>query len=262
MPMLLAALTASALALQYPVNLAAAASLLEISLPSSRSAVRIAYRKKALTAHPDVCGGSADATHRFMRITAAYESLLVWSTVVSPMHVSTSGAATAESAGGNEATGGGSGSSSSSSSTRRRRRSSSGGHSTGGGHDAYWRAAESEHHRRSAQSRGDSEALEQRVAAWRSYWHAHLQAGQLAAEAERKRVQEGVLESEMQRLREVLATLIEQGGAGVDACRARYARASACHADVACAVITLKARAQVLQAESLEWQEVAQRCVS
>jgi DnaJ-class molecular chaperone with C-terminal Zn finger domain len=67
----------------YPLGLSAAAQLLEVTLPSARPALRAAYRKKAAASHPDVCK-HADAAAQFLRITAAYETLLQFSIVAPP----------------------------------------------------------------------------------------------------------------------------------------------------------------------------------
>lgn len=55
-------------------SISAAARLLELSLPSSHSAVRQAYRRKAAECHPDVRQNPV-AVDEFIRVTAAYELL-------------------------------------------------------------------------------------------------------------------------------------------------------------------------------------------
>merc|ERR1712185_828749 len=69
-------------ALQYPLNLATAAALLELRLPSPRSTVRAAYRKKATLAHPDVVASAS--AESFLQLTAAYELLLQFGTCPTP----------------------------------------------------------------------------------------------------------------------------------------------------------------------------------
>ena len=69
--------TAAALA-PYPLGLHAAASLLEVTLPTPKATVKAAYRRKARISHPDV-SKRADAASHFVQLTAAYETLLQFS---------------------------------------------------------------------------------------------------------------------------------------------------------------------------------------
>jgi hypothetical protein len=99
-----------------------------------------------------------------------------------------------------------------------------------------------------------------RVAAWREFWQASLQASQLISEVERKGVQQKVLASEMRRLRAKLDLLGEVGDAtSINKCRARYAQASAKLADAQYTASLLAARARILRKEADELQARAQR---
>lgn len=194
----------------YPLGLSAAAQLLEVTLPSAKSSVRAAYRKKAAVFHPDVSRG-ADARENFIRITAAYETLLQFAAPV---------------------------------------RAPSAEHAT------------APHQPPEPAQQSETDLFAQRVAAWRSFWAVSLQATQLASEAERQAVQQSVLSTELARLRELLAVRLRQDGPrsrAVDSCRARYAQCSSRHADVSCAVRTLRARVHTLQREATELQAAAQR---
>ena len=209
--LLLCALAPSdgAFAPKYPIGLNAAAQLLEVALPSPKTVVKAAYRKKARTAHPDV-SQAADATAYFLRITAAYETLLQFS-VVAPRATPPPPS----------------------------------------------RPQNKPQDEPANKAEGD---FQSRVATWRVFWQTSLQATQLATEAERKAVQQSVLKTELDALREELATLRAAGAAAsaVDTCRARYAQCASNHADVSCAVKTLRARVSLLQKEAMRMQANAQ----
>ena len=57
----------------HGVNLAHAARLLEVPLPTLKSTVRAAYRRKAAQTHPDAPSGDVEL---FREVTKAYESLI------------------------------------------------------------------------------------------------------------------------------------------------------------------------------------------
>ena len=213
---LLVAARAALVASMYPLNLAAAAELLEVKLPSARATVRAAYRKKAAKAHPDV-SHAADAAANFLRITTAYETLLQFS-YVAPAPAKRPTAASPQP------------------------------HAT-------------QHYSGHGEKGSDeAELFGRRVAAWREYWQATLLATQLASEAERKSAQEAVLAHELDEIREQLdkALLAPWLQSTIDDCRARYARASSEHADLSCAVQTLRGRARAQRAEAARLEEYAQ----
>ena len=219
---LVATITTSASALNsIPLGLHAAASLLEVSLPTPKAVVRAAYRKKAATSHPDV-SKQAGATAYFLRLTAAYETLLQFAVTATP-----SAAASTTTPPPNTATPHASSRPPPSSSAHTRRTSAPG---------------------------RDAVTFEQQVAAWREFWQTSLQATRLQTEAERKSVEAMTLAAEQDVLRAELSDLVSRGADGVSACRARYARASAQHADATCAAQTLYGRARLLRerADSLQ----------
>ena len=73
----------AAAAAHYPLNLASAATLLEVSLPTAKPSLRAAYRAKASVCHPDA--GVTDAA-QFLRVTAAYELLMQLRIRPVPLH--------------------------------------------------------------------------------------------------------------------------------------------------------------------------------
>ena len=87
-----------------------------------------------------------------------------------------------------------------------------------------------------------------------------LQATQLSVEAERKTAQQNVLAVELERLRSQLQAVQLQSHSKtvVDGCRARYAKVASEHADVACAVRTLRGRVVVMQKEAKRLEALAQ----
>ena len=230
----------------FHIGLSAAAELLEVKFPSSKSTVRAAYRKKAASAHPDV-SQAADAASQFLRITVAYETLLQYSYLVPispppPPPASTPAEATAPPRAGGPFAG-----------TAPRDRS-----------------AEAPRER--------SDGFARRVAAWRKFWVASLQAEALAAEATKLAMQQRVLESEVSRLREMLATLLQDAGPAssprcapvtmsearsrqIDDCRSRYAHASTKLADVTCAVRTHEARVRMMRDEATALENEAKGVV-
>jgi hypothetical protein len=224
-------LLAAVTALQYPLGLAAAAQLLELSgQPLRRSAVRAAYRKKAATSHPDV-SSAPNAQSHFLCITAAYETLLQFSVadIEGPAHPcpSSGSVSTHHSATECEATAG-----------------------------SPWSSAPPQ-----AATACHSERFEHRVAGWRLYWQASFQAAQASAEAERKALQVSALAREKEVLRAKLAAFPTHGrstDSTLDAQRARYAAASSRHADAQCALETLRARVRMLHEEAAHLQMSAQ----
>ena len=173
------ALVVAAAALQYPLGLAAAAQLLELSTglgPPRRSAVRAAYRRKAAISHPDV-STAPNAQRYFLHITAAYETLLQYSvadttqsSMKSPSTVSVS---------------------TSPSSAAAAEPDKAVAHSA-----PLW----------SAQAGScRPERFEKQVAAWRLYWLASFQTLQCSAEAERKALQVSALAHEREKCSEQIS---------------------------------------------------------
>ena len=201
--------SARSLTTNFPLNLNAAARLLEVTLPSAKGTVRAAYRKKATIVHPDV-NKHPNAAADFLRITAAYEVLLQFSFAAPPPRTAAPprGAGTAST------------------------------------------AAPPRH----------EDVFTRRVNAWREYWQVTLQATQLSVEAERKTAQQNVLAVELERLRSQLQAVQLQSHSKtvVDGCRARYAKVASEHADVACAVRTLRGRVVVMQKEAKRLEALAQ----
>lgn len=231
--LLLCGLSTSAALSPYPLGLHAAATLLEVSLPTPKAAVRAAYRRKAAKSHPDV-SKRADAASYFMRLTAAYETLLQFSVSV-PVSVGTAAPDAA----------------------------SSPAHSATAAPPpqppASSYASASTPHSTQRTTQRDPAQFEQQVRAWREFWAVSLQATQMQTEADRKSMQAGILAAERQRLRELLSEMVASGsGERVDACRARYAQASAKCADTECAARALAGRAQMLRRHAAELQEQAQ----
>lgn len=219
----------------YPLGLSAAADLLEITLPTSKSGVRAAYRKKASTTHPDVSAAADAATH-FLRITTAYETLLQFSYTV-PITMPPKPKPAEPSA---------------------PPRTS----------DYY--ADTRPHSEATDASRERSEVgFAARVASWREYWTASLQAEALATELRKASMQQSVLASELVRLREQLATLRQNevpcgGGARsrlINHCSGRYAHCSSKHADVSCTVRTLEARVRMMREEATRLERSARQHV-
>lgn len=207
----------------------------------------MAYRQKAAIVHPDV-SEHPDAAWHFLRITAAYEVLLQFANTAPASRVPAA------------------------------------------------RAPEKQPDAAGAQptdhetSRSRDQIFAARVTAWREYWQVALQASQMVSELELQEGQLHALKLEMVRLREQLATLMGQsapsgGRTAVDSCRmavesrvrrpppacctlmgrvespvagAQYARCASQHADVTCAVGTMRARVRVLQAEATRLQACAQ----
>lgn len=214
----------------FPVGLAAAAELLDITLPSSRAGVRAAYRKKAATTHPDI-SPHAEAAADFLRVTTAYELLLQFSL---------SAAAAPR------------------------------GHHHHGAHAA----AATQPAAAAYGDRPDAEAFARRVAAWRVYWAAAMQAEQVASEAHRVAVQQAALAGELQELRAQLDTLLAQqqrqqraspaaaAARLIDRCRAQYAYCAGKHADAQSAVLSLQARVRALREEATRLQGLAQRATA
>ena len=222
----------SAAVTTFPINLAAAAQLLEITLPLSRAGVRAAYRRKAATTHPDISAHS-DAAAQFLRITTAYETLLQFSafaTISPPNPPSTQPTSTAHT------------------------------HTSTTPNDSY------AHH-----SGEDGELFAKRVAAWRAYWMTSLQAEHLATEAQRVAAQQATLSRELRELQEELNELLRkhqplpgaprtvQAAHLIDRCRARYAQCASKHAEAGSAVQTLHARVRMMQEEAARLQHAAQQ---
>lgn len=227
-------------ALHYPISLAAAASLLEVRVPSPRAVVRAAYRKKASVAHPDVCS-HASAAEEFGRITAAYEILLQFGTSAVATAVRPSSTSTSESQ------------------QQCARSSSPGGHpgysGTAGGaraSGAAWTASQGQHR--------DPERMARRVEAWRKYWQLQLQASQLADEAQRQQQQHLFVDEELQRLRARLAEALALAAdtETVDRLRELIDETSVRLADLQCATESFQARAGVLHREALRQSSLAQ----
>jgi hypothetical protein len=231
------ALVVAAAALQYPLGLAAAAQLLELSTglgPPRRSAVRAAYRRKAAISHPDV-STAPNAQRYFLHITAAYETLLQYSvadttqsSMKSPSTVSVS---------------------TSPSSAAAAEPDKAVAHSA-----PSW----------SAQAGScRPERFEKQVAAWRLYWQASFQTLQCSAEAERKALQVSALAHEREVLRANLAAFPSEGRnrATLDGMRALYAQASAKHADAECHLASLRARVRMLEEEAARLQVNAEGSV-
>ena len=223
------ALVVAAAALQYPLGLAAAAQLLELSTglgPPRRSAVRAAYRRKAAISHPDV-STAPNAQRYFLHITAAYETLLQYSVAdvtSSPSSVSVS-------------------TSPSSASTA---------------------VADEDAHSTAPQAGSRRpQRFETQVAAWRLYWQASFQTLQCSAEAERKALQVSALAHEREGLRANLAAFPSEGRnrATLDGMRALYAQASAKHADAECHLASLRARVRMLEEEAARLQVNAEGSV-
>ena len=220
LPLLLAT---TATALQYPLGLAAAADLLAVRYPCTRKTVRAAYRRQAAKSHPDKSEAPNAATH-FLRITAAYETLLLFATTEIDVSAEETSARAATSA------------ACSSPATSAPPGPTSAVHEDG--------------------------CFEQRVSRWRDFWKASLQATQLSEEAECRGRHVSVLQGEQILLRARLAALAQRpGGASpsvVDAMRARYVHASAQLADAQCALATLSARVRLLREEAERLQRDAQ----
>lgn len=226
----------------YPVSLSVAASLLDVPLPSPRTAVRAAYRRKAAVSHPDVCKlPSANAD--FVRMTAAYELLLQFG-------MSTAAATAARPS---TASGG---------STAERSARRSGGSSSRSSYEraastpgATWSAARAQHR--------DPERMQRRVEAWRKYWQLSLLANHVASQARAKQEQLRALTDEVQllqrRLGEAVACMADVQS--VRLLRTRCDQASAQLADVQCAVKAFEARAATLL-EQAKRQEQAAQCVA
>ena len=212
----------------FHIGLSAAAELLEVNFPSSKKSVRAAYRKKAASMHPDV-SQAADAASQFLRITVAYETLLQYSYLVPispPPPPSPSPAEPAPPRADDHF-------------ARRAPRAQSS--------DAPYERSEA--------------GFASRVATWREYWVVSLQAEALAAETTKLAMQQRVLESELSRLRDKLASLVADAGPAresmdavrarqIDHCRGRYAHASSKLADVSCALRTHEARVRMMREEA------------
>ena len=230
--LLLCGISMAAALAPYPLGLHAAASLLEVTLPTPKATVKAAYRRKARISHPDV-SKRADAASYFVQLTAAYETLLQFS-VTMPASAPPRGTTHTQTT-----------TTTTNASPPPRPPSSQ------------WQQRPPSYAERSRPR--DPVRFEQQVSAWRDFWQASLQATQLQTEADRKSVQAAVLAAERQRLSAQLNELLKEGGgAGVDACRARYAQASAKHSDAECAARTLAARAAMLRTQASEHQDRAQ----
>ena len=221
----------------FPIGLAAAAELLEVTLPQSRAGVRAAYRKKAATAHPDV-SPHADAAAQFLRITTAYETLLQFS--LSTSYTAPSSAPDAGTA------------------------SQSAGASQQSAASRYG-------------DRPNADAFAHRVAAWRIYWAASLQAEQLASEAHQVAQQQATLARELAQLKAQLDVLLRDAayptGRGghvgvqkvrqrgrahlVDRCRAKYAECASKYAEAQSAVQTMQARVRAMREEASRLEGLA-----
>jgi len=222
-------------ALHYPLNLAAAAALLDLRLPSPRATVRAAYRRKATLAHPDVVASeSADA---FIQLTAAYELLLQFGTCpASPPQRSPQSQPPPTSS---------------------------------------YKAAERTAAPRTASTWSrprpppqpfarEPERMARRVQAWRVYWQFALIAAQATSEVEIKGAAREAAQREVSaRLDELQAALARGPQAmstgEVDVFRARYASATARLDDARCAFDAFAARARVLHEQAREQQELAQQ---
>ena len=235
LPLLLLRALTTVSTYHYPLGLSAAAQLLEVRYPLPKSAVRAAYRRKAATAHPDV-STAPNAESHFLRITAAYETLLQYAVpeMAAPSSVQTSATASSSPAPPQSQSQNAAASSASSSAAG----------------SAY-----------SSATAHDTSSFERSVSCWRDYWQATVQAMRLAHEAELELRHVAKLETEQRLLRAKLAALIEIGsadGATVDGMRARYAQASADYANARCYLDTLKARVRALQADATRFHSVAQ----
>lgn len=214
-------------ALHYPLNLAAAAALLDLRLPSPRAAVKSAYRKKASVAHPDIASSDA-STDAFVQITAAYEMMLQFGTCPSPVvahHHEPKPAADQSSS-----------------------------HA-----QPPWtpRSSTSQPFTR------DPERMVRRIQAWRVYWQHTFMAAQAASEAEVKSAACDEAEREVSARRAELHAALASGrrGADVDSFRARYVGATATLADARCAFGAFTARARALRQQALAKQVLAQQVV-
>ena len=214
--------------LGYPISLSAAASLLDVVLPSPKPMLRAAYRRKAASAHPDVCN-KASAREDFVRITAAYEILLQFgvSTAATPATATQSRPQPPSSAAASHT------------------RASS------------WEPAAS---RTTTQGwQRDSERMARRVDAWRRYWQYSFQATQAASEARAKALMCDSLGLEVDRLKLEVAQALQGDVRLLDQLRARYARASVRLADLRSTAAMFESRAHMLQKLAMQEQELAQQ---
>lgn len=228
--------TAAAAAAHFHIGLSAAAELLEITLPSSRAGVRAAYRRKAATTHPDT-STRPDAAIHFLRITTAYETLLQFSTR-STRPTAARAAAPPQPSAASHAT---------------------------APHDS---------RPHDYGDRPDAEVFAKRVAAWRAFWMASLQAEQLATEAQRVAAQQAILSHELLALKGELDALLRQhqsvAGAQrgahaaqlINRCRARYAQCASKHAQAHSAVQTLHARVRTMREEAARMEQAARQVVA
>jgi hypothetical protein len=226
-------------ALQYPVNLATAAALLDVGLPTPRNSLRAAYRKKAATTHPDI-SLQPNAHLEFQRITAAYEVLLQFGTCKAPPP--TTAAAPSQQPFRSTRT---------YTYANKRTRVHVRTHTT----SSSWRATIANHR--------DPGRMERRIGAWRDYWQLSLLATKVQGEALNKGAQAAALSLDLQRLTDQLASVIARGESGdaiIDV-QEKCAQMRTALVDLECAAHAFKARAMDLQQQAEVLQQRAQ-CVS
>jgi len=208
----------------YPTAacITAAAALLELRPPSSRSAVREAYHRKAKQCHPDVQVVPVGPAE-FIRVTAAYELLIQPSVLDGWRNWNQQPASPAPQA-------------------------------RADGRRADWSSP-------TAWGGDGSELHSRRVVAWRDYWQAAFQAGQADAQLQSVRARLEETMREVEAIRSQLSRPIAQPPPPPvrDELRARLARVSAQLAQLQSEVRPLADRAQVLRDRSVELERLAQQ---
>jgi len=227
----LVALPAAISALTYPLNLAAAAALLELRLPSPRASVKAAYRQKATLVHPDV-GSSNASPEAFVQITAAYEMMLQFGTSPTAPPPSSAPSSPAQSSWTYQRP------------PQQPRR----------------QQQHQQRHQKPPPAGRDPERVSRRVQAWRRYWQLSFASAQAATEAEVKGAVRDAAEREVSTRRNELHAAQARGATAaiIDSVRAQYVLATARLADAKCAADTFAARARELHSQALETQEQAQ----